>query len=313
MPPRYWRRAWKTKAWLRRLSGPICGRLAADRGVELWISSLRDTRASRSASPVSVVASRTLVTYGLMSRESSTRQGQLFASAKMSPLICHSDLTLSSKTWKAWATSLRRECSRRGLSERPIKGRGSSGSLPTPRTGTSHGFPGEGLRHPSIIGAVRRMLPTPRANRGGFPDSHGSVDAWKLALPTPTAMDSVGAQNATANRSPDAKPHQSGTTLCDVIWRLPTPSATDHKGSAQPGQRRGQLSEIEPGTGGRLHPQFTEWMMGWPIGWTACEPAETGSFRKWLETHSSPSWARSSGDGSRGGSRRRRNRRHGSR
>ena len=30
---------------------------------------------------------------------------------------------------------------------------------------------------------------------------------------------------------------------------------------------------------------FREWMMGWPIGWTALEPLATGRFRKWLRSH----------------------------
>lgn len=28
-----------------------------------------------------------------------------------------------------------------------------------------------------------------------------------------------------------------------------------------------------------------EWIMGWPIGWTALEPLETGKFRQWLDLH----------------------------
>jgi len=28
-----------------------------------------------------------------------------------------------------------------------------------------------------------------------------------------------------------------------------------------------------------------EWMMAWPIGWSACEPLETGRFRLWLLSH----------------------------
>lgn len=28
----------------------------------------------------------------------------------------------------------------------------------------------------------------------------------------------------------------------------------------------------------RLNPRFVEWLMGWPIGWTAFEPLETGSY-----------------------------------
>jgi hypothetical protein len=31
-------------------------------------------------------------------------------------------------------------------------------------------------------------------------------------------------------------------------------------------------------TGGRLNPTFTEWLMGWPLGWTKLEPLETDKF-----------------------------------
>jgi len=31
-----------------------------------------------------------------------------------------------------------------------------------------------------------------------------------------------------------------------------------------------------------LNPQFVEWLMGWPIGWTASEPVETG-LSLWLQ------------------------------
>jgi len=56
---------------------------------------------------------------------------------------------------------------------------------------------------------------------------------------------------------------------------LPTPTATDWKGSYKPGQRRGQLTDPAMGvipTGGKLNPEFVEWLMGWPIGWTDCGP-----------------------------------------
>ena len=55
-------------------------------------------------------------------------------------------------------------------------------------------------------------------------------------------------------------------------WRkplLPTPVARDWKwgSAAQRGRRRAcQLSDA---VGGRLHPEYAEWMMGYPPGWTA--------------------------------------------
>jgi len=56
----------------------------------------------------------------------------------------------------------------------------------------------------------------------------------------------------------------------EVRRSWPTPSATDHKGSSKPGQRRGQLTEpLEPGSGGRLNPRWVEALQGFPPGWTA--------------------------------------------
>ena len=38
-------------------------------------------------------------------------------------------------------------------------------------------------------------------------------------LPTPVAMDAVGARNATSSRQPGSQ-HHSGTTLTDVLWQM---------------------------------------------------------------------------------------------
>jgi DNA-cytosine methyltransferase len=64
---------------------------------------------------------------------------------------------------------------------------------------------------------------------------------------------------------------------------MPTPSASDYKGSSSPGQRRGQLTDPACGVipaGGQLNPQFVEWLMGYPIDHTALEGWATPSFRK---------------------------------
>jgi hypothetical protein len=40
--------------------------------------------------------------------------------------------------------------------------------------------------------------------------------------------------------------------------------------------------------GGTPNPEFAEWLMGWPIGWTDLKPLETAKFRQWLHSHSEP-------------------------
>jgi len=69
----------------------------------------------------------------------------------------------------------------------------------------------------------------------------------------------------------------------------PTPSANDWKGSAKAGQRRGQLTDPEMGiieASGQLNPNWVEWLMGWPIGWTSLEPIPGLCFQEWQK----PGW-----------------------
>ncbi len=79
-----------------------------------------------------------------------------------------------------------------------------------------------------------------------------------------------------------------GRNLNDEAAMWPTPSASDWKGSSKAGQRRGQLTDpamnvIPPG--GSLNPMWVEWLMGWPLGWTALEPLEMDKFQQWCEQH----------------------------
>jgi hypothetical protein len=39
--------------------------------------------------------------------------------------------------------------------------------------------------------------------------------------------------------------------------------------------------------GGQLNPDWVEWLMGWPIGWTDLKPLETDKFQQWLKSHGS--------------------------
>lgn len=75
-----------------------------------------------------------------------------------------------------------------------------------------------------------------------------------------------------------------GASLPEVIAKYPTPCSTDHKGSGQSGDLRDHLDyAIErggtksntyaaPTVAGQLNPDWVEWLMGWPIGWTDLAP-----------------------------------------
>jgi hypothetical protein len=71
---------------------------------------------------------------------------------------------------------------------------------------------------------------------------------------------------------------------------LPTPSARDWKSSnasVETMQRNARpLNEVVTGGhGGRLNPDWVEWLMGWPVGWTALEQLGTDRCRQWLSGH----------------------------
>ena len=75
----------------------------------------------------------------------------------------------------------------------------------------------------------------------------------------------------------------------EVRRSWPTPSATDHKGSSKPGQRRGQLTEpLEPGSGGRLNPAWVESLMGFPPGWTSPDAGLPHQDHNTLGNHRAP-------------------------
>ena len=79
--------------------------------------------------------------------------------------------------------------------------------------------------------------------------------------------------------------------------KIPTPTARDHKGArtddAMEATGRNQSTNSLPdylasiGQRGQMNPEFREWLMGWPIGWTDLKQLETDKFHEWRRLHSS--------------------------
>lgn len=137
---------------------------------------------------------------------------------------------------------------------------------PTARDATAGARQPDGKRGLSLVECAaaggQRMWPTPKASMSG-PDY------------------------ARVNR-----PNSGGDDLATAVAReetrlWATPCASDGKrghntktGSSLPRQVR----QAE-GAGGQLNPNWVEWLMGWPIGWTESGPLEMARFREWLELH----------------------------
>lgn len=131
---------------------------------------------------------------------------------------------------------------------------------------------------PPIYASGSSLWATPQAHDahpgnparvGRFGTRHGgrNLNDEVAMWPTPTAGDSRNSRNATANRSPGSS-HHPGTTLSDAIRMLPTPTANRWDGL------QGHGVNVVTGS---LNPEWVEWLMGYPAGWTDCGDSETPS------------------------------------
>ena len=59
---------------------------------------------------------------------------------------------------------------------------------------------------------------------------------------------------------------------------LPTPTCHNAKEGAYPAEYTRKTPTLATHVGGKIHPEFTEWMMGWPLGWTDLKPLATDKY-----------------------------------
>ena len=184
-------------------------------------------------------------------------------------------------------------------SVRGIKGK-ESGFLPT--TNTMDHIDRKGMR-PSRAATNRKsgylsemikMYPTPTQDSANERQNKYKQGGMPLPLavkmyPTPTASDMEGGEakdvqieNGRFFRE-NKKGERWGVKLRDAMTLLPTPTARDHKDMGyQPTWKpcrsqknilpRQVLKNNKPG--GKLNPEFVEFLMGYPLNWTKIERTE---------------------------------------
>ena len=75
------------------------------------------------------------------------------------------------------------------------------------------------------------------------------------------------------------------TTRGSESGYLPTPTCHNAKEGAYPAEYTRKTPTLATHVGGKIHPEFTEWMMGWPLGWTDLKPLATDKFQQWQQKH----------------------------
>lgn len=81
--------------------------------------------------------------------------------------------------------------------------------------------------------------------------------------------------------------------MATAVANWPTPTATQHKGWSKNHNRADSDDRLDYTVerehqerwkeSGRLNPDWVEWLMGWPIGWTSLEPMQAKPF-PWVDS-----------------------------
>ena len=98
---------------------------------------------------------------------------------------------------------------------------------------------------------------TPRANKWGFPDAHGSHETPLAPWPTPMAG------------SPATETYNEAGDTCNSRKTRLLVSGETPNGSPVPTEKRG-----------RLNPSMSRWLMGLPVEWDLCAPKTTRTTRR---------------------------------
>ncbi len=257
-------------------SGETLEHLTASAGVDSWMSSLRASRASRSASPESGRERETSETSGPRPSGSFARYDRATHGWKM----CQDSLALGisepfSEDWPKQGTMRDGVCSER-TTLGPRTDANGSGFWRTPSATETHGGP----ENPA-----KKIV-----------DGHSVRLSDQVRWPTPTSGDSKA--SGAAGYSTESGRH-SGTMLTDAAVgarggtetppTYPTPRAIDGRAKGngpRPDTLTGRINYDENKKRvGSLNPSWVEWLMGWPIGWTDSKPLATDRFREWCKLH----------------------------
>lgn len=296
-PHKFWRNDKTMDASNPSQFGLTCAVLTEDRGAELLTSFLEASRARTSVQQEKALAStgNGLVS-GLNSLGSLARWDRDSSSWKTPQCSLVEGLDEFSETWPDWGLMLRGVSYQRPTLVPPTS-ESESGYWHTP----SAQEPGVRVER-----LVTKMGEPATLGQRAYDKHTGRLAQVGLAqqihmLPTPTARDwkSPGAAERAAERAQPLSEVIGNPHAHPKTW--PTPASCNGTGGATglaggSGNRKKlyeMLGEVEGKKMGcqTLNPNWVEWLMGWPIGWTDSRPSATARFLKLLPWRSDCSTA----------------------
>jgi hypothetical protein len=193
-----------------------------------------------------------------------------------------------SETWPRWGLMRAGECWELPTRE-PHTSATESGLLPT-LTASAYGSNQGGAM--GRVGKVRLSLQA-MASKGILPTLavHGNYNRKGSSPQSGDGLATALAKLPTLRRT-DGERGGRGDLIQALRgnenshFMMPTLTAHDRKGSgATSGKNAEGSGTLTESVGGPLNPDWCEWFMGWPIGWTASARLETAKFQQWLDLH----------------------------
>ena len=247
-----WSQRFKRVSWTTHLYGAILSPSTAALGVESWIGSLEESRASHTAPRDKSVEQTTIGTFGPTPPESSEKSDQASSSWRTFQVSHGITTSALGQSFGQWVTELRKDYSRRLKSGLPTRDNGSlSWVTPTARDEKDRGHAQiERVdAGPAALGRQVLVWPTMTASDASSRMIHGrgdlKLDGAARMFPTPTSADGERTSTEYMRGNP---------TLQGVA--SPLAQMTSKSGHTCSQKCR------------RLNPLFVEWLMGWPGGWT---------------------------------------------
>jgi hypothetical protein len=188
---------------------------------------------------------------------------------KTAQLSLFEDLERSLETWPRWGWMQGGACYPQKILEHGTCDKGF-GLLPTLTVHGNYNRKGASKNSGDGLATAIRRMPTLRATDG---ERGGRGDLLAIVRGKPNKHCRTRFSTLTVQDSKPACAHE--------IQRA---RIKEDKYGKLMRSLRADLTEPDQ-LGGTLNPDWCEWFMGWPIGWTASEPLATDRFQQWLLGH----------------------------